>query len=155
MNHSPQNHDTHSAIFINTKEMMQHDLKHLNRRVKTARVIIIVAASLLLLSSLIFLKDSNREMLMQDWFLAVVPVSGISFMLLALLSFRQPFIFLLIPTTLWCLGVLITIYQLLFLSSPAMTDIGRIAVQLVLSLYLIRGVIAAKKAQQLKDAIAG
>ena len=153
MNYSSDNHNTQSSIFINTKDMMKQHLKQLNRRAKTARIIFFVVAAMLLLSSLLFLKDDNFEILKEDWTLAVLPGSGILFLVLALLSVRQPFIFLLILTIIWCIGLLINLYHTLFLSSSEMTAIGRIAVQLVITLYLIRGVIAADKARQLQEAI--
>ena len=153
MNYSSDNHNTQSSIFINTKDMMKQHLKQLNRRAKTARIIFFVVVAMLLLSSLLFLKDDNFEILKEDWTLAVLPGSGILFLVLALLSVRQPFIFLLILTIIWCIGLLINLYQTLFLSSSEMTAIGRIAVQLVITLYLIRGVIAADKARQLQEAI--
>src|SRR5687767_11922800 len=50
MNHSSDNSEPQSSVFNSTQEMMKADLKLLNQRVKTARVILLTLGAILLLS---------------------------------------------------------------------------------------------------------
>src|SRR5690349_17942243 len=106
----------HGSVFADAMASMQADIYIWNRRVRTARVLLFIISGLSLLSIVLTGMLINWKN-WSDWTALLSPAYVLILLMTAFLSYKEPFIFLLIGATLY--GITFVFLTLRSIGDPA------------------------------------